>query len=273
VRAIAAAVALLGALLGLGGCREAPSSGPAAARSGAGQRPALLVAAAADLRPAFTELGRAFTERTGTDVTFAFGSSGQLAQQIANGAPFDLFAAANLGYVDEVVAAGRGDPRSRRTYALGRIVIWSRRTPYADLAHLAADTTARRIAIANPDHAPYGAAAEQALERAGLDAALRPRLVYGENVSDALRLAESGNADAAIVALSLATTSGGRWTLIPRRLHDPLEQALVVTSESDHRARLARRFADLVSSREGRRVLRRYGFLPPGQEAPVAASR
>ena len=206
-------------------------------------------------------------------MTFSFGSSGQLAQQIANGAPFDLVASANVSYVNKVVAAGRADAHSKRTYAFGRIVIWSRRAAYADLADLAADTTVRKLAIANPDHAPYGVAAKQALQRAGVYEALRPRLVYGENASDTLRLAESGNADAAIVALSLATTSGGRWTLVPMRLHDPLEQALVVTSESDHRARLARQFADVVSSRQGRAVMRRYGFLLPGEETPVVANR
>ncbi len=126
--------------------------------------------------------------------------------------------------------------RKRRT-PFGRIVIWSRKTAYPDLTSLAADQAVRNLAIANPAHAPYGVAAKQALERADVHGDVEDRLVYGENISDTLRLAESGSADAAIVALSLAITSKGKWSLIPADLHEPLEQALVVTAESDERAK------------------------------------
>jgi molybdate transport system substrate-binding protein len=261
--ALALAAAL--ALPGCGGASE-PSAGIPA---GGGPAPEILVGAASDLRVAFEELGAAFTEETGTKVTFTFGSSGQLAQQIENGAPYDLFASADIGYVDAVIEAGRGVPATKETYAFGRIVIWSRTVAYPDVQALT-DPAIRNLAIANPEHAPYGVAARQALESAGVYEDAQPRLVYGENVSDTLRLAQSGNADAAIVALSLAIPSDGAWTLVPEELHEPLEQALVVTGAGEQ-ARLAQEFAAFVASEQGREVMRRYGFLLPGDPAPEDA--
>lgn len=223
----------------------------------------ILVAAASDLQFAFGELGRAFTEATGVDVRFTFGSSGQLAQQIVNGAPYDLFASANVRYVDDVIASGRGDAATKQTYAYGRIVIWSPKVRYRSLAALR-DPRIRYIAIANPEHAPYGLAAQQALRRARVYSAVRRKLVYGENIADTLRLVTSGNADVGIVALSLAVVAAGRYTEIPPRRYAPLEQALVVTSTGP-RGTLAQRFARFVMSDAGRRVMRRYGFLFPGE--------
>jgi molybdate transport system substrate-binding protein len=228
-------------------------------------RPPLLVAAASDLQPAFTELGALYEQETGRAVTFTFGSSGQLSQQIVNGAPFEVFAAANEGFVDDVLEAGRGEAATRQEYALGRIVVWTRADsgPEATLAQLV-QPRFRRIAIANPEHAPYGVAAKQALESSGIYAQVQRRLVYGENVSDTLRLASSGNADVAIVALSLATVQdGGRFTEVPAAAHAPLRQSLVVTAERD-RVEAGRAFTELVVSGRGRAVLRRYGFAPPG---------
>lgn len=244
-----------------GGCGSGRDSG--------GSAPGLTVAAASDLRPAFTELGRRFTEQEGVDVTFSFGSSGQLAQQIVNGAPFDLFASADAGFVDQVIASGRGDASSKQTYALGRIVVWSpdRRILLRDVAQ----PSIRALAVANPDHAPYGAAARQALVSAGVLDRVRDRLVLGENVSDTLRLARSGNADAAIVALSLVLAAGdGAWTLVDPAAHEPLEQALVVIPDSAG-AREARRFAAFVGSDAGRRTMRRHGLLLPGERLPPEA--
>jgi molybdate transport system substrate-binding protein len=244
--------------------------------AGAGAQPAderLLVAAASDLQPAFSELGERFRERTGTEVTFTFGSSGQLAQQILEGAPMDLFASANAAYVDRLVDAGRADATTRTTYAFGRIVIWSRADAWGGwdgLAALLADDDVRALAIANPSHAPYGLAARQALEAAGMDDAAAARLVYGESVSDAHRMAASGNADAVVTALSLAVAAPpgeGHWMLVPERLHAPLRQDLVVVGDPE-RVRLAARFVELIDSAEGRGVMRRYGFLLPGDEPP-----
>lgn len=223
----------------------------------------VLVAAASDLQFAFGELGKAFTEASGVDVKFSFGSSGQLAKQIINGAPFDLYASANVGFVDEVIASGRGVAATKQTYAYGRIVIWSPKRQYRSLAALL-DPKIRYIAIANPEHAPYGLAAQQALKHARVYSRVKRKLVYGENIADTLRLVKSGNADVGIVALSLAIVSGGRYSEIAPRRYKPLEQALVVTSTGQQGV-LAGRFARFVGSEAGRRVMRRYGFYLPGE--------
>lgn len=218
----------------------------------------LLVAAASDLLPAFEELGEAYTERTGREVTFTFGSSGQLAQQLRNGAPFEVFASADVRYVDEVLASGRGDAATRAAYALGRLAVWTQ-DEEVTLDQLG-EPRFGRIAIANPEHAPYGRAAEQALRRAGVhDPA---RLVLGENVSDTLRLASSGNADVAVVALSLALARPGSHTVVPEEAHEPLVQALVVTAAPE-RSDAAGVFAELVISPGGQELLARHGFSPP----------
>ncbi len=224
----------------------------------------ITVAAASDLRPAFEELGALFEEQTGTTVTFSFGSSGQLREQILNGAPFDLFASANVEFVDEVIESGRGIEATKADYGFGRLVLWSP----ADVAlpqslDDLADDQYSRIVIANPEHAPYGAAAQQALESAGVLDDVEQRLVYGENISDAFRIAQSDNAEVGIVALSLAIADGTNYTLIPDDLHEALEQALVVTSTGE-RGDAATAFAALIASPEGREVMVRYGFVLPG---------
>ena len=236
----------------------------------------LLVAGAADLRPAFTLLGETFEQATGEDVEFVFGSSGQLAQQLIEGAPMDLYASANVSFVEQVLDAGVGDPDTQATYAFGRITIWSSAgaVGWGSLEELAADDDVANIAIANPEHAPYGTAAKQAFETVGEWDRVEPKLVFGENVADTQRLAASGNADAAIVALSLALAADeagdGRWTLIDEDLHEPLQQDLIVVAEDARRAALAARFIDHVGSDEGREVMRRFGFLLPGERAASA---
>lgn len=228
----------------------------------------ITVAAASDLRPAFEKLGTLFEAETGTKVTFSFGSSGQLREQVINGAPFDLFASANVEFVDEVVNAGRGIASTKADYALGRIVLWT--PPGSNLPTSIdelTDTRFRRIAIANPDHAPYGLAAKQALETAGIYPRVQSRLVYGENISDTFRITKSGNTDAGIVALSLAIADGSPYTLIPAELHAPLEQALVVTA-TGARGAAATAFADFLASPAGRQVMVTYGFVLPGEQPP-----
>ncbi|MFN7151173.1 MAG: molybdate ABC transporter substrate-binding protein [Microthrixaceae bacterium] len=226
------------------------------------------MAAAADLRLAFEELGAAFEADTGTKVTFSFGSSGQLKEQVLNGAPFDVFASANIDFVDEVVAAGEADGATKATYAFGRIVVFSPSTGSDAVTTLngLTGTAVRNVAIANPEHAPYGVAAEQALRSAGVYDAVSAKLVFGENVSDTLQLATTGNADAAIVALSLVkTTDDGAWALIDENLHEPLEQALVVTGVDPARTETAKAFAAYVNSPAGREVMIRYGFVLPDE--------
>jgi molybdate transport system substrate-binding protein len=231
----------------------------------------LLVAGASDLRPAFEKLGQRFTEQTGTKVTFTFGSSGQLSKQITNGAPFDVFASADVAYVDSVVKAGVGDGSTKATYAFGRLALWvpsGTQPGIKDVADLGSPSF-KRIAIANPEHAPYGVAAMQVLETAKIKEAVSGRLVYGENVSDTYRLATSGNVDAAFVSLSLviANSNGGNYIVVPAGAHKPLEQALVVTATKE-RSLAAKAFVMLVSSSEGRDVMRTYGFLLPGDPPP-----
>jgi molybdate transport system substrate-binding protein len=235
----------------------------------------ILIGGASDLRFAFEEIGRLYTEVTGTKATFTFGSSGQLASQIVNGGPFDVFASADIAFVDKVIDADQAEADTKATYAFGRIVIWTPERPNAadELIDLK-DPSYRTIAVANPEHAPYGRAAVAALKSAGAYDAVQPRLVYGENVSDTLRIATSGNAEAAIVALSLVLgpDQTGRYSVVPEDLHPPLEQGLVVTADDPAQLAAARRFVELVDSDEGRKIMRRYGFLLPGEKAPDGAA-
>jgi molybdate transport system substrate-binding protein len=225
------------------------------------------VAAAADLARAFTELGTEFKSRTGITLELEFGSSGLLAKQIEQGAPFALFAAANREYVDQAVKSGHCDGATAHPYARGRIVVWTPagvKAP-ATLSDLA-DVRFHKIAIANPEHAPYGRAAKEALDKAGVWAQVQDRIVLGENVQATMLYARDHNADAAIVALSLAVvTDGGAFLPIDPALHAPLDQAMVVCGGGDD-AKAAKQFADFVSSRDGREVMTRYGFLLPDEQ-------
>jgi molybdate transport system substrate-binding protein len=215
----------------------------------------LTVAAAADLQFAFNDLARLFEEQTGHKVTLVFGSTGQLAQQIENGAPYDLFAAANIDYIDQLAAK--------------KLVLEESVALYAQLKDLL-NPQIKHIAIANPEHAPYGVAARQALEASGLWDAIEPKLVLGENVRQALQYVQTGDAEAGIVALSVANVPENTWTLIDDSLHQPLDQALAIVATSRH-PDLAFQFARFINSESGRPVMRRYGFILPG-ETPILKS-
>ncbi|MDQ3366605.1 MAG: molybdate ABC transporter substrate-binding protein [Myxococcota bacterium] len=222
------------------------------------------VAAAADLSRAFPELAKEFQSKTGIEVELTFGSSGLLSKQIAQGAPFTMFAAANKEFVTKVIEAGRCDAATARLYGRGRIVVWTARgasapTKLEDLL----EPRFRRIALANPEHAPYGVAGKQALEKLGIWAKLESRIVLAENVQATMLYARDGNADAAIVALSLAVVSdGGAYLPIDPNWHTPLDQQLVVCGKG-REAEDAKQFADFVGSKEGREVMTRYGFVLP----------
>lgn len=259
----ASAVALLVALaLAVAGCGDGDAASTAGGRE-------ITVAAASDLRFAFEEVGERFAQETGIEVTFSFGSSGQLREQIINGAPFDVFASADVDFVDAVIDAGHGDPDTKADYGIGRIALWS--PPGIGLPSAVedlADPRYRRIAIANPTHAPYGAAAEQALAAAGVLDQVRDRLVFGENISDTLRIARSGNADVALVALSLVIAGDVPYTLVDDALHEPLRQALVVTATGPS-GDAGREFAAFLAGPTGRGVMVRYGFALPGDPPPT----
>lgn len=252
----------------------AACAGPTADRTSATSRPTaptaeITVAAASDVRPAFEELGRRFEADTGTKVTFVFGSSGQLKEQVLNGAPFDVFASADVAYVDEAIGADQAIGSTKATYAFGRIVVyWPDHADQAISLDALADPRVRNVAIANPEHAPYGAAAKQALEASGVYERVKSKRVLGENVSDTLRLATSGNADAAIVARSLVyDIDPSSWALVDDSLHQPIEQALVVTRADPTHRDAATAFAEFVNSAGGRRVMNRYGFALANEEA------
>jgi molybdate transport system substrate-binding protein len=236
------------------------------ARRAPAARAEIIVAAAADLAPAFEELGRQFERDTGTRVTFSFGSTGMLAKQIENGAPVDLFAAADIGFIDQLEREGLILPETKALYARGRITIWTRSdaVPKIERIEDLAEPGIARIAIANPEHAPYGRAAREALESAGIWKAVEPKLVYGENIRQTMQYAETGNADAAITALSLSVGSAGRWTLVPEELHEPLDQAMAVIKGA-RLEREGRRFAEFINSAQGRSIMRKYGFILPGE--------
>jgi molybdate transport system substrate-binding protein len=230
----------------------------------------LIVSAAADLQTAFTEIGAAYEKETGTHVTFNFGSTGQLAQQIAQGAPVDLFAAADRSYVNDLAAHGQVISDTVRLYARGRITLWTREDSPLQLKSLAdlARPDIQRVAIANPDHAPYGVAAKEALQRAGVWDIVQPKLIFGENVAQTKQYAETGNVDAAIIALSLSVGTKGHWVLIPQELHNPLDQALAVVKGATNE-RGARAFIAFVGSPSGRAVMVKYGFVLPGEEGKL----
>jgi molybdate transport system substrate-binding protein len=227
----------------------------------------LKVAAAADLTFAFQDMGAEFEKRTGEKVIFSFGATGLLEKQIAEGAPFDVFAAGDVAFVDDAIQSGACLPDSKALYATGQLALVLGKDVagakgVADLV----DARIAKIAIANPEHAPYGRAAKQALERAGVWEQTRARLVYGENVRQALQFVESGNAAAAIVALSLVKGQEGADVLpyvdVPAALHDPIVQALVVCTHGKAGVLAAAKFATYVQSSDGRALLARYGFGP-----------
>lgn len=237
--------------------------------AGAQTPPVVQIAAAADLRYVLGELASTFEQDHRARILLTFGSSGQLATQIEQGAPFDLFFSADDVSVRRLAERGAVDRSSVTPYAIGRIVVWVRNdSPLNIRAGLPAllDPRVRFIAIANPQHAPYGAAAVEALRRTGMLGRVARKLVYGENVSEALQFVQTGNADVGIVALSLAVAPAvqpaGRFILIPATTHAPVLQAAGITTRAAQPV-LARAFLQAVTSREGQALLRQYGFAIP----------
>jgi molybdate transport system substrate-binding protein len=227
----------------------------------------LTVAAAADLAFAFPDLARLYEDQTGQRVVFSFGSSGLLERQIAEGAPFDVFASANTSYADDAVSSGACRADSRTLYATGAIALFSAKTAPTAPGRIADlfDPRIIKIAIANPAHAPYGRAAREAMQRAGAWDTLSQKIIYGENVQQALQFAQTGNADVAIIALSLAIVTPGNWTAIPHDLYERIDQVMVACVHGRAGTRDAQRFIAFVTSETGRGVLHRYGFLSPGK--------
>ncbi|HEY6386522.1 MAG TPA: molybdate ABC transporter substrate-binding protein [Candidatus Acidoferrum sp.] len=224
------------------------------------------VAAAADLKFAMQDVAARFEKQTGTKVDVTYGSSGNFFSQFQNGAPFDLFFSADIDYPRKLEAAGLAEPGTLYEYAIGRIAIWTPADAKVDVANLGwktlLDSSVQRIAIANPEHAPYGRAAVAALQKAGIYQQVKPKLVYGENISQAAQFVQSGNAQAGIVAMSLAVSpgmkDGKRWE-IPAGMHSPIEQAAIVLKSAAN-IEAARTFLEFVKSQAGRATLAKYGF-------------
>lgn len=259
------AITVLCAALIVAGCA---TSSPGASQQATAQ---VRVAAASDLRFAMDELIVAWAgANPGIAVAPTYGSSGNFLAQIKEGAPFDVFFSADAEYPRELEKAGLAESGSTQLYGIGQIVVWVPNESALAVAtgglEALTDPSVRTVAIANPEHAPYGRAAVAAMKTAGVYGAVEPKLVLGENVSQAAQFVESGNADAGVLALSLAVAPAlrdrGRYALVPIESYPRLEQgAVVLTSATNPDA--ARALLDYVLGPNGREVLDRYGFLLP----------
>jgi molybdate transport system substrate-binding protein len=236
------------------------------------------VAAAADLEFALEDLTAQYAKQTGKKVDAIYGSSGNFFAQIQSGAPFDLFMSADIAYARKLVDAGSAEPGTLYQYAFGRIVIWMPENARVDLTTVGwkalLEPSVEKIAIANPEHAPYGRAAVAALRTAGIYDQVRSKLVYGENIAQAAQFIVSGNAQAGIIALSLAASpamrTGRRWE-IPANTHPPIEQAAVILKNAKDKEG-ARAFLAFVKSSAGRRILESYGFNLPAARGNSGAT-
>lgn len=234
----------------------------------------LKVAAAADLSSVMPSLVAAFGKQTGIGVSVSLGASGNFFAQIQNGAPFDVFLSADRSYPERLQETGLAQPGSLVEYARGKLVLWTPRHSRlhfpvdkngalsGDLSGLAVPA-ARRIAIANPEHAPYGRAALAVLQYYGLYDKVREKLTLGENIAQTAQFAQSGNADAAFIAYSIALTAQmkarGQFVLIPQYSYPPLEQAAIVLKSSKNMAQ-GDRFLQFLRSAEAQTILRKFGF-------------
>jgi len=230
----------------------------------------ITVAAAADLSTALPEIVAAYTKHTGQTIKLSFGSSGNLSNQIQNGAPFDVFFSADESYPAQLIEKSLAQKDSLYRYAVGRLVLWVPNELPLDMQKLGMqallDPSIKKIAIANPLHAPYGRAAEAALKHLGVYDQIAPKLVLGENISQAAQFVESGNAQAGLIALSHALSSalknkGHYWT-VPLDAYPTLNQAAVVLSKSKNPG-AARKFLDFVRGPDGTSLLKNYGFSLP----------
>jgi molybdate transport system substrate-binding protein len=221
------------------------------------------------------EIAANFEKATGCAVRVSYGSSGNFLTQIENGAPFDVFFSADIEYPKKLEAEGLAAQGSAYLYAIGKIVLWTRKDSRVDVSKgLAAlrDPAIKKIAIANPAHAPYGRAAEEALRRAGIYDAVKDRLVLGENISQAAEFVESGNADAGILALSLllspALKEKGRSGTIPENLFTPIQQGAVILRNAPN-PQGAKEFLEFVKTPATASLLERYGFALQGKTSAV----
>jgi len=231
----------------------------------------ITVAAAADLQFAFQEVAARFEKQTSHPVKLTFGSSGNFFSQIQNGAPFDVYFSADIDYPKRLEATGLAEPGSLYEYATGKIVLWVPARSKVDVSkglQALLDSSVSKIAIANPEHAPYGRAAVAAIKHEKVYDKVSNKLVLGENISQTASLVVSGGADVGIIALSLAVAppmkSKGHYAEIPANEYPMIEQAAVVLKSSQHK-NIAKQFMDYLKTPEIQALLRGYGFTLPAK--------
>lgn len=231
--------------------------------------PLLRVAAAADLAPCIAELNGAFAAGVqGADVAYSLGASGNFYAQIRNGAPYDVFLSADLRYPQELAKAGLADAASLIVYAHGQLVMWSN-DPKIDVStgfRVLTDPAIQRIAIANPEVAPYGRAAKAALERAGVWDGVKSKLVIGESIAQTAQFVETGNAQVGLISFSHINGArkprqGQAWK-VPDYLYPLIEQGAIVTAKGKSNP-LASQYLEFLRSEKGRAILRKYSFALP----------
>jgi len=243
----------------------------------AGRAQELRIAAAADLSAAMEKLLPAFEKQTGIHVSVSLGSSGNFFTQIQNGAPFDVFLSADKSYPEKLKQAGQAEPGTLTAYARGRLVLWmvksstlrfetKDRNVLSGGLEALARSEVRKIAIANPEHAPYGRAAVAVLQHYKVYDQVKGKLVLGENIAQTAQFAQSGNADVGFIALSLALSpamaNAGRYVLLPEESYPAIEQAGIVVRASKNKEQ-ARQFLNFLTSPEGQAILRNAGFEAP----------
>jgi molybdate transport system substrate-binding protein len=248
--------------------RNPPATAPSTEVSGeSSPGTPLRIAAASDLQAALPEVATRFRAMTGIELSLTFGPSGQLAEQIKQGAPFDLFLSANESFVRDLAVAGLINSDSVRPYARGSLVLAVYHT-FGEQVRSLNDLTipaVKKIALANPATAPYGKAGKQALERAGLWEKVEPKIVFAESVRQALLYAQRGDAEAAIVGRAIANVPEIRSVKIDASLHDPIIQALGVVAATT-RVADTERFARFVLDQQGQNILKEFGFSPAGDD-------
>jgi len=229
----------------------------------------IAIAAASDLNFAMKEIVSEFEKATGNHIKLSLGSSGNFYAQIQNGAPFDLYFSADIGYPKKLEEAGLIVPGSLYRYAIGRIVLWTNHKSQRDVSkglELLRNPSIKKIAIANPKHAPYGRAAVAAMQHFRVYDEANDRLVLGENISQAAQFIESGACDVGIIALSLALAptmkAAGTFWEIPREAHPPLEQGAAILKSSKQQ-KTAQQFLEFMQGAQGQGIMSRYGFTLP----------
>jgi molybdate transport system substrate-binding protein len=251
IRSLGCIALVVSALLSFAACKGQPRN----------QSDEIIVAAAANLTDTLQELSQQFTSETGIKVVLSFGGTADLAKQIENGAPFDVFAAADVVHVAALDEKGLLTRGTRAVYARGSLVLWipSASTIQLERIEDLAAKRVERIAIAKPDVAPYGAAAVDSLRSLNLWTQLEPRVVYGMNVSQVRQFVSSGNADAGFIPRSMVKPGDGRYVEVPEHLHRPIDQAIAVVRASA-RQEAARQFVTFVLGTQGQAILQKYGY-------------